>query len=72
MGKTQSKPLEARHGRGTAWERYGMCELVLRHNFGAEINLIVTALVMFFTSSTSTSSFLFLFFLLDKDPPISR
>jgi hypothetical protein len=27
MEKTQSKPLAARHGRGTAWELYGMCEL---------------------------------------------
>jgi hypothetical protein len=31
MGKAQSKPLAARHGRGmgtvTAWERHGMCEL---------------------------------------------
>jgi len=23
MGKTHSKPLAARHGRGTAWERHG-------------------------------------------------
>jgi hypothetical protein len=30
MGKTQSKPLAARHGRGTAWERHGMCELALK------------------------------------------
>ena len=26
MGKTHSKPLEARHGRGTAWARHAMCE----------------------------------------------
>jgi hypothetical protein len=26
MGKTHSKPLAARHGRGTAWARHGMCE----------------------------------------------
>jgi hypothetical protein len=26
MGKTHSKPLAARHGRGTAWARYAMCE----------------------------------------------
>jgi hypothetical protein len=26
MGKTQSKPLAEGQGRGTAWERYGMCE----------------------------------------------
>jgi hypothetical protein len=27
MGKTQSKPLAARHVRGTAWARHAMCEL---------------------------------------------
>jgi len=26
MGKTHSKPLAARHGRGTAWARRAMCE----------------------------------------------
>jgi hypothetical protein len=26
MGKTHSKLLAARHGRGTAWERHAMCE----------------------------------------------
>jgi len=26
MGKTHSKPLAARHGRGTAWARRVMCE----------------------------------------------
>jgi hypothetical protein len=25
MGKTHSKPLAARHGRGMAWERHAMC-----------------------------------------------
>jgi len=32
MGKTHSKPLAARHGRGTAWARHAMCEsaLILR------------------------------------------
>jgi hypothetical protein len=29
MGKTQSETLAERHGRGTAWERYGMCESTL-------------------------------------------
>jgi hypothetical protein len=28
MEKTQSKPLTARYGRGTAWARHGMYELV--------------------------------------------
>jgi hypothetical protein len=27
MGKTQSKPLAAWHGRGTAWAQHGKCEL---------------------------------------------
>jgi hypothetical protein len=27
MRKTQYKPLAERHGRETAWERHGMCEL---------------------------------------------
>jgi hypothetical protein len=26
MRKTQSNDLAERHGRGTAWERHGMCE----------------------------------------------
>jgi hypothetical protein len=26
MGETHSKPLAARHGRGTAWARHAMCE----------------------------------------------
>jgi len=26
MGNTHSKPLAARHGRGTAWARHAMCE----------------------------------------------
>ena len=30
MGKTHSKPLAARHGRGTAWARNAMCESALR------------------------------------------
>jgi len=29
MGKTHSKPLAARHGRGTAWARHVMCESAL-------------------------------------------
>ena len=28
MRKTHSKPLAARHGRGTAWARHAMCESV--------------------------------------------
>jgi len=29
-GKTHSKPLAARHGRGTAWARHAMCESALK------------------------------------------
>ena len=29
MGKTHSKPLAARHGKGTAWARHVMCESAL-------------------------------------------
>ena len=39
MGKTHSKPLAARHGRGTAWARHVMCELVfmLSHKASAQL-----------------------------------
>jgi hypothetical protein len=30
MGKTHSKTLAARHGRGTAWARHAMCESAFR------------------------------------------
>jgi len=30
MGNTHSKPLAARHGRGTAWARHAMCESALK------------------------------------------
>ena len=30
MEKTHSKPIAARHGRGTAWARHAMCVLALR------------------------------------------
>jgi hypothetical protein len=31
IGKTHSKPLVARHFRGTAWARQAMCELAFRN-----------------------------------------
>jgi hypothetical protein len=31
MGKKHSKTLAARHGRGTAWARYAMCESALTY-----------------------------------------
>ena len=30
MGKTHSKPLAGRHGRGTVWARHAMCESALK------------------------------------------
>ena len=33
MGKTNSKPLVARHGRGMAWARHAMCKSALRFSF---------------------------------------
>jgi len=33
MGKTHSKPLAARHGRGIAWARHAMCELAFNLTF---------------------------------------
>ena len=33
MRKTHSKHLVARHGRGTAWARYAMCESALNDRF---------------------------------------
>ena len=30
MGKTHSKPLAARHGRGTTWAQHAVCESTLR------------------------------------------
>jgi hypothetical protein len=42
MGKTQSKPLAARHGRGMAWEWHGMCELPFRVNVLAVVDRRVT------------------------------
>ena len=39
MGKTHSKPLAARHGRGTAWARHAMCESALKVLRGLVVQL---------------------------------
>ena len=44
IGKTHSKPLAARHGRGTTWARHAMCESAL---IGSEV---MTFPVTIFTS----------------------
>jgi len=38
MGKTHSKRLAARHGRGTVWARHAMCESALRVKYKLAIN----------------------------------
>jgi hypothetical protein len=45
MGKTHSKPLASRHGRGTAWARHAMCESALiPHKLLASVhNTVVNA-----------------------------
>jgi hypothetical protein len=35
MGKTHSKPLAARHGRGTTWALYAMCESAFMYSANA-------------------------------------
>jgi hypothetical protein len=37
MGKTHSKPLAARHGRGAAWARHAVCESALSGFDGLEV-----------------------------------
>jgi len=43
MGKTHSKPLAARHGRGTAWARHAMCESAFKvtrlHNSSVHLQI---------------------------------
>jgi hypothetical protein len=41
MGKTHYKPLEERHGRGTAWARHDMCESALIHGKKAVITTVI-------------------------------
>ena len=54
MGKTHSKPLAARHGRGTAWARHVMCEsaLTLLRNY-CPIDSIVTVTAIDTTTTTT-------------------
>jgi hypothetical protein len=37
MGKTHSKTLATRHGRGTAWARHAMCESAFSRLFSSSI-----------------------------------
>ena len=43
MGKTHSKHLAARHGRGTAWARHVMCESALKVIFVMSASNLGTA-----------------------------
>jgi hypothetical protein len=40
MGKTRSKPLGTRHGRGTAWARHDMCESALNWYHYKRVNTV--------------------------------
>jgi hypothetical protein len=46
MGKTYSKTLEERHGRGTAWARHAICESALRsiviYNFMSNLGIYIS------------------------------
>ena len=46
MGKTHSKPLAARHGRGTAWARHAMCESAFNVSPAAETNDLLHVAVL--------------------------
>jgi len=46
MGKTHSKPLAARHDRGTAWARHAMCESVLSAAVGKVANCLKEFMTM--------------------------
>jgi hypothetical protein len=43
MGKTHSKPLAARHGRGTAWARRAICASALRATKRDTTHLVLTS-----------------------------
>ena len=47
MGKTHSKPLAARHGRGKAWARHSMCESAFR---GRRTGLRVDSYLLLFAA----------------------
>ena len=42
-GKTHSKTLAARHGRGTAWARHAMCESAFKHRLC--IHMFITDII---------------------------
>ena len=47
MGKTHSKPLSARHDRGTAWARHAMCESAL----SGSVSVHSTSTIMYIKSA---------------------
>ena len=51
MGKTHSKPLAARHDRGTAWARHAMCEsafTLLEAHASFQLQLVLATLTRLF------------------------
>jgi len=51
MGKTRSKPLAARHGRGTTWARHTMCESALSKLLTSAIPLYIIRSSIFLLKS---------------------
>jgi hypothetical protein len=47
MGKTHSKALAERHGRGTTWERHGMCKSALSVQLAMHICCIILSSVAY-------------------------
>jgi hypothetical protein len=45
MGNTHSKPLAARHGRGTAWARHAICELAFSFQYAVDMRRIILSFV---------------------------
>jgi len=43
MGKTHSKPLAARHGRGTEWARHAMCEQAAKTTILDCVSVVIRA-----------------------------
>jgi hypothetical protein len=56
MGKTHSKPLEARHVRGTVWARHAMCESALTVAAKLDVVTVVLLNINVFWDVTPTMS----------------
>jgi hypothetical protein len=59
MGKTQSKPLPARHGTGMAWLRHGMYELAF--NWWSAMFVGVPLMILYYHNTLQTLKNVFTF-----------